>query len=137
MRRGSSLSVLRGVRHPASGFSTLVARTILPEAGSRSAYAVGIHENLAGLASFQPLHGLLEIFHRNPIGDYGMQIEFPALEQRRHLIPGLVHAASVNALHRNAFENDVLGKVYGDGFRSQPQQRNPPAAAHDVERSSN
>ena len=62
-----------------------------------------------------------------------MQFEFAALEQGRHLIPGLVHAPSVDALNRQAFENDVFGKIERDGFRGQAKQRNSSAAAHNVE----
>src|SRR5580704_13210574 len=61
--------------------------------------SVGIHQYLAGLARFQPGHGLGKILHRYSIRNHRMQIEPSTLQQSRHLIPGLVHAASVDALN--------------------------------------
>src|SRR5450631_1544455 len=82
----------------------------------RSAHAVGIDENLTGFAGFQALHGFREIFHRDAVGYHGMQVEVVALEQRGHLVPGLVHAAAVDTLNGDAFENNVLGKIQRDGL---------------------
>src|SRR5579863_1345257 len=100
-------------------------------------YAVGIHQNLACLSGLQALHGLAEIFHRDSIGDHRMQVQFAALQQRGHLIPGLVHAASVDALDRNSLEDDVFGEVQRDRFRCESEQRNSSSSPHDVERSAN
>src|SRR5579859_6012009 len=80
-------------------------------------YAVRVHQNLAGLSGLQALHRLAEVLHRDAIGDHGMQVELAALEQRRHLIPGLIHAASIDALHRDALENNVFGKIQRDRLR--------------------
>src|SRR5581483_1577369 len=62
---------------------------------------------------------------------------FAAFQQRRHLIPGLIHAAAIDALNRQPFENDVFGKIQGDGLRGQAKKGNPASAAHNVESSSN
>ena len=77
---------------------------------------IGIHQNLARFACFQARHGLRKIFHRNPVGNDGMQIEFAAFQKSRHLVQGLVHTAPVDALDRQAFENDVFGKVQRNGL---------------------
>ena len=46
---------------------------------SMSLGPVRIHQNLARLARLQTLHRLGKIFHRNAVGDHGMQVEFPRL----------------------------------------------------------
>src|SRR5439155_24909113 len=74
-------------------------------------YPVRVHENLAGFSCFQALHAFGEIFHRDAVGDHGMKIELAGFEERGHLIPGLVHAAAVDALNRDAFEDDVFGEI--------------------------
>src|SRR5580700_5116797 len=100
-------------------------------------HAVGIHQYFTSLAGFQTFHGAGKILHRDAICDCGMQVQFAGFEQSGHLIPGLVHAASVDTLHRDAFENNVFGKVQRDGLGSETEQRNSSAAAHDVEGGAN
>src|ERR1035441_6100749 len=75
---------------------------------------VGIHQDLAGLAGFQQFHAAREILHCYAIGNDGMQVELVGLEQRGHLVPGLVHAAAVDALHGRAFEDDFFREVKFD-----------------------
>src|SRR5271157_3442651 len=95
--------------------------------------SVWIHQYLAGFARFQAGHGFGKIFHRDAVGDYGVKIEASALEQGGHLVPGLVHAAAVDALNGEAFEDDVFGEVERDGFRGEAEERDASAAADDVE----
>src|ERR1700678_2484685 len=66
-----------------------------------------------------------------------MQIEFAVLEQRRHLIPSLVHAPPVDTLDSDALKNNVLGKVERDWLGGKTKERNAPPATYDVERCSN
>src|ERR1039457_864469 len=84
---------------------------------------VGIHQDLAGFAGFQELHAGCKILHCYAIGDDGMQVELVGLEQRGHLIPGLVHAAAVDALHGRAFEDDFFREVEFDWLGGNSQQR--------------
>src|SRR5260370_41365501 len=83
---------------------------------TRSFHSIGIHQYFTGFAGFQPLHGFGKVLHWNTVGDHRMQVELACLQQRRHLVPGLVHASSVDALNRDAFENNVFGKVQRDGL---------------------
>src|SRR6266851_6710256 len=64
-----------------------------------SPHPIGIHQYLAGLARLEPFHAAGKILHCDAVGDHRMQIEFAALEQSGHLVPSLIHAASVDALH--------------------------------------
>src|SRR5260370_28628390 len=82
---------------------------------TRSFHSIGIHQYFTGFAGFQPLHGFRKVLHRDAVGYYGVQVELACLQQRRHLVPGLVHASSVDALNRDAFENNVVGKLQRDG----------------------
>src|SRR5271156_1102977 len=66
-----------------------------------------------------------------------MQIEFAGLQQRRHLIPGLVHAAPIDALYGDALKNNIFGKIQRDGLGGQAEEGNPAASPHDVEGGSN
>src|SRR5271154_5830734 len=95
-------------------------------------HAVRIYQYLTGFASLQPLHGLRKILHRNAVGDHGMQVELAGLEQCGHLIPRLIHAASVDALHRDALENNVFGEVQRDGLGGQAEEGNSSTAPHDI-----
>src|SRR5260370_31344710 len=76
-----------------------------------SPHSIGIHQYLAGLARLEPLHASGKLLHCDAVRDHRMQIEFAALEQSGHLVPSLIHAASVDALHRDAFENSVFVKI--------------------------
>src|SRR5690349_16924459 len=82
----------------------------------RIAEAVGIDKDLAGGAGLEALHPFGEILHGDPIGDDRVQVELSGLEKRSHLVPGLVHAAAIDALHGGAFENDVVGQINFDGL---------------------
>jgi len=62
-----------------------------------------------------------------------MKIEASALQQGGHLIPGLVHAAAIDALNGEAFEDDVFGEIQRNRFRGEAEQRNASAAPNDVE----
>src|SRR5712691_9025892 len=104
---------------------------------TQSSHAVGVQQYFTGFARFQALHGFGEVFHGDAVGDHGMQIEFAGFEQSGHLVPGLIHAASVDALHRDAFENNIFGKIQRDGPGGQAEQGNHPAAAHDIESCAN
>jgi hypothetical protein len=96
-------------------------------------YAVGVDKDLAGFAGLEALHGFAEIFHGDAVGDDGMKIQLAAFEQRRHLIPGLIHAASVDALDGDAFEDDVFGEVQRDGLGGETEEGDAAAASDDVE----
>src|SRR5208337_1029969 len=96
-------------------------------------HPVWIHQYLAGFTGFQAGHGFGKIFHRDAVGDYGVKIEASALEQGGHLVPRLVHAAAIDALNGQAFEDDVFGEVELNRFRGESEQRDASAAAHDVE----
>src|SRR5450631_379214 len=98
---------------------------------------VWIHQDLAGFTCFQAGHGFGKIFHRNTVGDHGVKIETPAFEQGSHLVPGLVHAAAVDTLNGEAFENDVFGEVERYRFRGEAEERYTSATADDVEGGSN
>src|SRR5579864_5472845 len=95
--------------------------------------AVRVHQNLARLPRLQPLHALGEIFHCDAIRDHRVQVELAGFQQRGHLVPGLIHAAAVDALDGDPLEDDVLGEIQRDGLGGQPEERDAPAAAHDVE----
>src|SRR4051812_21767454 len=62
-----------------------------------------------------------------------MQVQFAGLEQRLHLVPGLVHASAIDALHRDALKNYVFGKVQRDGLGGQAEQGDATTASHNVE----
>ena len=49
------------------------------------------------------------------------------------MVPGLVHAAAVDALNGDAFEDDVFGEIQRDGFRGEAEEGDAASAAHDVE----
>src|SRR6266478_4016319 len=87
-----------------------------PSGVLRSPCSVGIDQNLSGFPSLHTRNGLRKIFHRDAVGDDRMQVELAALEQRGHLIPGLIHAASVDALDGDAFEDDVVREVQWNRF---------------------
>src|SRR5262249_39225957 len=72
------------------------------EASGALTGAVWINQNLAGLAGLQSLHTMRKIFQGDAIRDHGPQIQLSPLEQRGHLVPGLVHAAAVDALNGDA-----------------------------------
>src|SRR5271157_403979 len=62
-----------------------------------------------------------------------MQVKLVGLQQRGHLIPGLVHAASVNALHGRAFENHFFCEVEFDGAGGNSEQRHAATKTQDLE----
>src|SRR5580704_1838856 len=95
--------------------------------------AIRIHQYLASLSRFQPFHRFREVFHGDAVGNYRVQVELAGLEQGGHLVPGLVHAAAVDALDGEAFENDVFGEVERDRLGSQAKKGDAAPAAHDVE----
>src|SRR5205823_2565875 len=101
--------------------------------GSGSPGAVGIEQDLAGLASLQPLHAFAEVFHRNAISNHRMQIELARSEQRGHLIPGLVHQAAIDALNGCAFEDDVVGEVQFNWLRRNAEEGDAAAEAQNLE----
>ncbi len=80
---------------------------------------------------------LEKVFHGDAIGDHGMKVELAMLEQRGHLIPGLVHAAAVDALHGDALKDDVFGEVERNRLGGKAEKRDASAAPHDVEGGSN
>src|ERR1700730_11677976 len=65
-----------------------------------------------------------------------MQMQFPALAQRRHLIPGLVHATSADALNGDSLENNVFREIKRNRLGSKTKERDSSAPPHDVESSS-
>ena len=66
-----------------------------------------------------------------------MKIEFPALEQSRHLIPGLIHPTPADALNGDALENNVFREIQRNGLGSKTEQRNSSAAPDDIKSGSN
>src|ERR1700751_1425275 len=72
---------------------------------------IRIDENFACLASLQPLHSSGKVLHGNTVGNHGMEFQFARFEQTGHLIPGLIHPATVDSLDRDALEDDVFGEV--------------------------
>src|SRR5271170_6902100 len=99
--------------------------------------SVWVNQYLAGFARFQSGHGFRKILHRDAVGNHRMKIEASALQQSGHLIPGLVHAAPIDALNGDAFKNDVFGEIERNGLRRKAEERDAPAASHDVECGSN
>src|SRR5208282_2922465 len=99
--------------------------------------SIWINQDFTRLSRLQPLHRLRKILHCNAVRNYRMQIELAILEQRSHLIPGLVHAAAINALNRDALENNVFRKIQRDGLGSETEKGNASAAPHNVESCSN
>jgi DNA-binding CsgD family transcriptional regulator len=77
---------------------------------------IRINQNFARFPRLQAFHSLRKIPHRDAVGDDRMQVELAVFEQSRHLIPGLVHAAAINALDGDALEDNVLGKIERNWF---------------------
>src|SRR5437899_9586671 len=98
-----------------------------------SSHSVGIQQYLARLAGLQTLHALAEILQRHTIGDYRREVKLAGLEQRLHLVPGLIHQAAVDALHDCAFKDQVFGDVHLDRNRRDTKQGDTPAEAQNVE----
>src|SRR5580765_7537378 len=61
--------------------------------------SIRIQQNLARLTRSQPVHALAEVGHRHAVGDYRVKVQLACFEKRVHLVPGLIHQPSVNALH--------------------------------------
>src|SRR5581483_9104180 len=99
--------------------------------------AVWVKQNFAGLPCLQPFHSLGKIFHRDSVGNDRMKVKLSGFEQGSHLIPGLVHAATINALDGDAFEDDVFGEIKRNGLGGKSEERNASAATNDVESCSN
>src|ERR1019366_3013917 len=70
---------------------------------------------------------------RNTVGDHGMQVKLVGLEQCGHLIPGLVHAASVDALHGRAFEDDFFREVEFDWLGGNSEEGHAATETQDFE----
>src|ERR1700688_656592 len=83
---------------------------------ARSFHSVWVHQYFTGCAGFEALHGFGEIFHGDAVSDHWMQLKLAGFEQSGHLVPGLIHSASVDSLHRNALENYIFGEVERDGL---------------------
>src|SRR5205814_4420443 len=98
---------------------------------------VRVNQYFAGLARLQAFHTFREVLHCDSIGYHGMQFELACLEQRSHLIPGLIHAAPIDALNRDSLKNDVFGKIERNWLRGDTEERNTTATPHDVKRCSN
>src|SRR5664280_1436269 len=94
---------------------------------------VGIYQDLAGLAGLEQFHARREVLHCYAIRDHGMQVELVGLEQRGHLVPGLVHAAAVDALHGCAFEDDFFREVEFDWLGGNPEKGHAATETQDLE----
>src|SRR5208337_2037016 len=66
-----------------------------------------------------------------------MQVQLVGLEQCSHLVPGLVHAASVDALHGCALEDDFFCKIELDGTGGNSEEGHAAAETQDFESCSN
>src|ERR1051326_5134921 len=73
--------------------------------------SVRIQQYLAGLAGLQSVHAFAEVSHRHAVSNDRRKIQFAGLEQRIHLVPGLVHEPAIDALHGSALENKIIGQV--------------------------
>src|SRR5208283_6216573 len=78
-----------------------------------------------------------KVLHRNAVGDHWTEVELVGLKQRGHLIPGLVHAAAVDALHGCAFEDHFFCEVEFDGAGGNSEQRHAATKTQDFESCSN
>src|SRR5687767_11490729 len=80
-----------------------------------------IQDHLAGLAGPHDLEALERVVDLEPVGDDRADIE-TALEHARHLVPGLVHLAAVDALEMEPLE-DHLAPVDRDRVGEDPEHR--------------
>src|SRR5690606_14571268 len=76
--------------------------------GARAARpSAPVEDDLARPARAHDVERLLELLHREAVGDHGRHVE-ARLEQGDHLVPGLEHLAAVDALDRQALEDHVV-----------------------------
>src|SRR6266550_3443428 len=108
-------------------------RLLTAECGALPFCPIGINQNLTRRPRLQSLHCLGKVLHSDPIRNHGMQIQFSALEQSRHLIPGLVHPTSANALNSDSLKNNVFGEIKRNWFGGKPEQRNSSTAPDNIE----
>src|ERR1700733_14824566 len=84
-----------------------------------------IEDYLARLAGAHRLETLYVVFDFEVVRNNGCERQ-PALQQTRHLVPGLKHLAAVDALQRQALENDLI-PVDGRFLRRNAQYRHTAA----------
>src|SRR5439155_24002814 len=82
--------------------------------------------------ALQPLHAAVEVAHGDAVGDHRVELELAVLEQRLHLVPGLVHQAAIDALHGSAFENEIFREVQLYWLGGNAEQRDAPAQSQNI-----
>src|SRR3989304_8173939 len=93
--------------------------------------AVGAKDDFARQAALQQGEGLSKAVERHALVKKRLEIEPAFLEQRRHLHPSLEHAASENAVHRDALGDHATDQVQGDRLGRNAQQRGAASGAND------
>src|SRR5260221_13522718 len=87
-----------------------------------------VEEDAPGVPGVYPLEGALELRVGETVCDHGLDVE-AAVEHHRHLVPGLVHLAAVDALDREHAEDDDV-PVDGDLARGDSQHGDLGAVRH-------
>src|SRR5450759_1327609 len=90
-----------------------------------------VEDHLARLAADHHLEALSEPLNLVAVGDDRAHIE-ARLHHRGHLVPGLEHLASVDALQEQPLEDD-LAPVNRDLLPENPEERDPAAVGHRVD----
>src|SRR5215467_3649830 len=96
-------------------------------------HPVWIHQNLARESALQFRERLFKLFEPHALAEKRFEVESPRLQQRGHLHPSLVHAPTIDTLHRRALENHVVHQIQRNVFRGNAQQGSPPAGAQRFE----
>src|SRR5579883_835543 len=66
--------------------------------------AVGKQQDLRRVAALQARHRAGEFGQRQAVGEERIELQLALAPERQHLMPGLEHAAAVNALHHQTLE---------------------------------
>ena len=92
---------------------------------------VPVEDDLPALAGAHEVEAALEFGEGHAVGNDGRDVE-PALDHGRHLVPGVVHFAAVDAADREHVEDDLVPVDRGRGGHD-PEERDPAAVGHVVD----
>src|SRR5258705_11403513 len=88
----------------ATGVSAIGCASRFPLPASRSGY---LENHLAGFARFDGRDRRVCLAQREAVRDDRRRIELTRFEKPRHLVPRLIHAATDDAVDREALEDDL------------------------------
>ncbi len=99
--------------------------------GNPNPAAIPAQHHFSGAAAFHQVEAFLELVNGQLMRKHLAQRK-AVQHQLRHLVPGLVHLAPVDAVQREAFENDLV-PVHAGALGQQSQQCDLAAVIHAIE----